>query len=155
MAKFCRNCGNELESDVKFCNHCGTPVDETVPTNNQSNGNYTKLQEKNIATNIILSIITCGIYGIIWFIQMNDDANLISDDNNKTSGGMALLLTIVTCGIYYIYWSYMMGQKLYNAGQKYNKNIADNSVVYLILSIFGLGIVSECLIQNDLNKFAD
>lgn len=42
---------------------------------------------------------------------------------------------------------------MYAAGLKYNKNIQDNSIVYLVLSIFGLGIVNYCLIQNDLNKF--
>ena len=48
-----------------------------------------------------------------------------------------------------------MGQKLYVAGKMYGLDIADNSVLYLILSIFGLGIVSECLIQNDLNRFSN
>ena len=47
-----------------------------------------------------------------------------------------------------------MGKKLYDAGVKNNVAISDNSVLYLILSLFGLGIVNYCLIQNDLNKFS-
>ena len=31
----------------------------------------------------------------------------------------------------------------------------DNSLIYLLLQIFGLGIVNYCLIQNDLNMIAD
>ena len=38
-----------------------------------------------------------------------------------------------------------------DAGSK-NIKIEDNAVLYLILQIFGLGIVNYCLIQNDLNK---
>ena len=78
---------------------------------------------------------------------------MISDDKGPT-GGMAFLFTILTCGIYGIYWNYKMGQRLYQAGHKYNKPIGDSSVIYLVLSIFQLSIVSYALIQSDLNKFA-
>ena len=54
------------------------------------------VKEKNIVTNIILSIVTCGIYGIVWFIQMTDDARDVSGDSTL-SGGKAFLLTLVTC----------------------------------------------------------
>ena len=37
------------------------------------------MKEKNIALCIILSIFTCGIYGIIWFISMTDDTVRLSD----------------------------------------------------------------------------
>lgn len=47
-----------------------------------------------------------------------------------------------------------MGKKLAEAGQRYGVAISDNSILYLVLGIFGLGIVSYALIQNDLNKFA-
>lgn len=33
-------------------------------------------------------------------------------------------------------------------------NASDNSVLYLILAVLGLGIVNYCLIQSDLNDFA-
>ena len=47
-----------------------------------------------------------------------------------------------------------MGKKVYEAGRKYGKDIADNSILYLALSLVGLSIVNYCLIQTDLNKFA-
>ena len=31
---------------------------------------------------------------------------------------------------------------------------SDNSILYLILGLVGLGIVSACMMQNDLNKLA-
>ena len=65
-----------------------------------------------------------------------------------------LLLTLVTCGIYGIYFSYQMGKYMVKAGENYNVKIEDNSILYLILTIFGFGIVSYCLVQNDLNTIA-
>ena len=85
---------------------------------------------------------------------MTDETNSLSDEQSS-SGAAALIFTLLTCGLYGIYWNYKMGQKLYVAGKMYGLDIADNSVLYLILSIFGLGIVSECLIQNDLNRFSN
>lgn len=112
------------------------------------------MTKKNIATQIILSIITCGIYGIVWFITLTDDAANASDDHSM-SGGVALLLTIVTCGLYGIYWAYKMGKIMMAAKEKAGLAANDNSVLYLILQIFGLGIVNYCLIQSDLNEIVD
>ena len=153
MTKFCPNCGNEIKEGNKFCAGCGMNFENNTTTNNTIQ-NYQKIANRDIVMAVILSIITCGIYGIYWFIVMTDDANVISDEQNA-SGGLAFLYTLLTCGIYGIYWNYKMGQKLFAAGQKYNKRVDDNSILYLILSIFGFAIINYCLMQNDLNKFSE
>lgn len=66
----------------------------------------------------------------------------------------AFLFTLVTCGIYTFYWNYKMGKELYEAKTKKGLQASDNSILYLILSIIGLGIVNYCLIQSDLNDLA-
>ena len=158
MSKFCSNCGKELAENSTFCPNCGTQIGGTNPNQNNSsntNVNAPVLEYRDIAIAIILSIVTCGIYGIFWIISLTNDANKVADRPTDTSGGMVILLTIITCGIYGIYWNYKMGQKIYEAGKKYNKNIQDNSLPYLILSLFKLDIVSIALMQSDLNKFAE
>ena len=112
------------------------------------------LKEKNIATCVILTIVTCGIYGIVWFISMTDDVAYASQDRSM-SGGTAFLYTILTCGIYSIYWSYKMGQLAYKAKNSRGMIGSDNSTLYLVLSILGLSIVSYCLIQSDINELAN
>ena len=111
------------------------------------------IKEKNIVLNVVLSLVTCGIYGIVWFITITDDVSIVNDDK-ELSGGKAFLFTIITCGIYSIYWSYKMGKEMYEARTKRDMHASDNSVLYLVLAIFGLGIVNYCLIQNDLNEIA-
>lgn len=113
------------------------------------------LKERSIVVSIILTIVTCGIYGIYWFIVMTDDAVKANDGKEyQTSGGVAFLLSIVTCGIYSLYWYYKMGKAISVAKADRNMPAGDNSVLYLVLGIFGFGIISYCLIQSDLNNIA-
>ena len=112
------------------------------------------LKKRDLVTTIILSFVTCGIYGIVWFIGLTDDASKLNNNPDFT-GGKAFLFSLLTCGIYSIYWNYKMGQELYQAAQKRNINSSDNSILYLILSLVGLGIVSYCLMQDEINKMID
>lgn len=105
---------------------------------------------RNIVLCIILSLVTCGIYGIYWFICIsNDMCELVSDDGYEVSGGMAFLLTLVTCGIYGFYWAYKMGCKMDRI-----KGDGTFSILFLLLQIFGLGIVNYCIMQSEINNFA-
>ena len=164
--KFCSNCGNQVPEGANVCPLCGTPLggqpnfqqqtQQAQPQPNYQAAARPVVQNKSIATCIILSIITCGIYGIIWFINMVDDVNRVcNDEKSNQSGGTVFLLTLITCGIYGIIWFYQAGGRMYNAGQKYGMPISDNGTLYLLLSIFGLGIVNYCLLQSDLNKFSN
>ena len=108
-------------------------------------------EERNIAVAIILTIVTCGIYGLYWFVVISDDVKEYSNDSEMMSGGVALLLTIVTCGIFGFYWAYKLGKNMFSAQQMNNLPATDNSVLYLLLELFGLGIVVWAIIQNDLN----
>jgi len=109
------------------------------------------MKERNIAGAIILSIVTCGIYCIYWFIVLNDEAKSYSEDDTMVSGGVAFLLTLVTCGIYGIYWAYRMGKAIAMAQSKNGLVVNDNSVAYLILEILGFSIIAYALMQNDIN----
>lgn len=112
------------------------------------------VKKRNIVLQIVLSLITCGIYSIYWFITLTDDAAKKAGDT-EFNGVKAFLFTLITCGIYGYYWYYKMGKTLKVAGDNNGVAVDDNSVLYLILGLFGLGIVNYCIMQNDLNKMAD
>lgn len=112
------------------------------------------MKERNIALCIIFSLITCGIYGLYWFVCLTNDSLYVSKEKGA-SGGLALVFCIITLGIYALYWSYKMGDRI-DIGKKMH-NISggsNNGILYLVLSIFGLGIIAWALMQNELNKFA-
>lgn len=53
MAKFCRECGKELEENSKFCNNCGTKIEEEKTEEaNTSNENTNESAASNTGTNV-------------------------------------------------------------------------------------------------------
>ncbi|MFC5468977.1 DUF4234 domain-containing protein [Cohnella suwonensis] len=106
-----------------------------------------------MALAIVLTIITCGIYGIYWFIVMTNDVGRLSGDSSFT-GGKHFLLTIVTCGIWSFIWAYQVGKQVAEAQRQRGLAVTDNSVLYLILNFIGLSIVTYALVQSDVNKMA-
>jgi len=109
---------------------------------------------RTIPLTIILMLVTCGIYNIYWFIVTTNEieANLREKDGSVNNGGMAFVFAIITCGIYYFYWHFKQGARMAQLGRENNVNITDNGVAYLILSIFGLGLIADILIQSDINR---
>lgn len=106
------------------------------------------IKRRSIVLSIILSLVTCGIYNIYWFIVLTNEINQASGRTNDTSGGLSYILIFVTCGIYGFIWAYKMGEKRDIVA---NENGSSN-VIYLILYFLGLSIVVNCLLQDTLNK---
>ena len=46
-------------------------------------------------------------------------------------------------------------KRLAEGSAAYGIQISNNGILYMLLSVFGLAIVSTCLMQNDLNTVAD
>lgn len=110
------------------------------------------IQPRNIATCIILSFVTCGIYGIYWFIKLTDEANALAEVEAPTSGGTSFLLNVITCRIYGFYWAYKQGEKLDVAKSAKGEPSSNSGVLYLILQFVALDIVGYALMQNEINK---
>lgn len=112
------------------------------------------VQQKNIALYIILSFITCGIFGLYWLYTLTEDLKAISGDVNATSGGMVILLSIVTCNIYQLYWLFKQGDTIDKVKSSRGMPSSNSGILYLLLSFFGLSIVSYALMQNEINNLA-
>ena len=174
--KICGHCGQGNDDSSKFCMHCGAPLRiqggsrqgqnadsrgtagfGRQQSRSYENGRYSAPQEEVIYTDVtprsipvavILSIVTCGIYALYWIYRLNDEVNELARDETAPGGGLVILLFIVTCGIYGLYWFYKMGEKCDYIAQ----TNTSNNIVYLLLSIFGLGIVALALIQDTINR---
>lgn len=123
---FCSNCGANNSDNQKFCSQCGAQLSGQQQFNQQQaysqgmpNAYQTPfaqpmfvggIQERNIVTAILLSVITGGIYGLYWLYCLTEDTNKLSGDPNATGGGMVILLSLITCGIYSWYWMYKRGE---------------------------------------------
>jgi hypothetical protein len=86
---------------------------------------------------------------------INNDTNYLTSAR-RSSGGVVVLLSIITCGIYGIYWNYTNAKLLYDYQVQNGAQYAtDQSIITLILSLFGLGLVSSAIMQDTLNKIIE
>lgn len=111
------------------------------------------LQERNIVLAVVFSIITIGIYYIYW---MNRTANTIKIIDGDYSGAALETVFFFLIPFYRLYWVYTRSKKLSEtANQKWHYHrIQDESVPYLIVSIFVTDLVVIAIMQNDLNRFS-
>ena len=109
--------------------------------------------KKNVAICVILTIITCGLYSLYWVSTLQDSITIITEDNDSPKGSTVVLLSIITCGIYGLYWSYMSGKRIDNKRIEEGYSSSELGILYLLLSLFGLSIVTLALMQNEINKF--
>ena len=110
------------------------------------------MQQRNIAICIILTIVTCGIYGLIWMASLNDELCAVSGQPGGTSGGMVVLFSIITCGIYAIYWAYKMGEAVEMIHAQRGIPGSSAPILYLVLMLLGVGVIAYALMQNELNQ---
>lgn len=67
-----------------------------------------------------------------------------------SSGGLTFLFMFLTGGIYTFYWWYILGKEIRKVGGR-----EDRSALYLVLALFGLGIVSFAVAQSDINDILE
>lgn len=83
MAKFCTNCGNELEGNKKFCSNCGNQVGETKTSQTTVNN-----------ANERRSRMAAGLLGI--FLGGLGVHNFYLGYTGKAVG--QLLISVLSCG---------------------------------------------------------
>ncbi|MBO7214510.1 MAG: DUF4234 domain-containing protein [Clostridia bacterium] len=106
------------------------------------------VKKRNVIWSIVLTFITFGVYGLVWFIGLTTDSNKIS--KYKTANGFkAVIFILFSGGLYTVYWCYMMGKKI----EAYDRS--SNPFVHLLFCCLGLGIFSFIVAQIAINRFAD
>lgn len=107
-----------------------------------------QIQNRNIVLYLILTIVTCGIFGIIWAIYLARDAVHVKDEKDDALLEIILMILLPFVGFFLAEKKFAEGCAA--KGIPHN----DNSIIYLVLGIFGFGIVNYIMMQNDLNKLA-
>ena len=108
-----------------------------------------KIERREIVTCVLLSIVTCGIYGIYWNVKLGKDAVHVKDINDDGLLEVLLMIFFPFVGFY------LAEKKLADGCREKGIPHDDNSIIYLVIGLFGFGFVDSILMQNDLNKIAD
>ncbi|MBR5514661.1 MAG: DUF4234 domain-containing protein [Clostridia bacterium] len=106
------------------------------------------IKERNPIVCILLSLVTCGIYGFYWVFCMAREAVSIKDPNDAGTLEALLCIFFAPAGFFLAEKKFAEGCAAKGVEHK------DNSVLYLILCLVCLAIVPYYMMQTELNKFA-
>ena len=146
------SCGSESAQEPTETKTEADKMDHSAPTASPTCVSPELLIKKSIPTAIILSLITCGIYGLVWIYSIMKKIRLLNKDSSGIAGEFLCFLFVT---FYAFYWYYTRGARLAEGAGKHGVTLTNNGIMYLLLSVFGLSIISTCLMQNDLNTVAD
>ncbi len=131
------------------------------------------VRNKNIALCIILSLFSCGIYGVFWYVALTDDVNEVTGEDGP-SGWLCVLFSILTCGIYDFFWAHQQGEKLDRSRTASGASFGNLGMLYMglklgayvavLFGIFASGgvlsglvgninVIIMALMQDEVNKY--
>ncbi len=107
----------------------------------------------DVAMCIIFSIITCGIYALVWAHHRFRIVNawLGREEYNfwKWFG-----LSIITCGIYNLYIEYKFAGSIQEIQRNNGFALSENlPMMAILLGLFGLSIVTHSIEQAEINRW--
>ena len=107
---------------------------------------------RSIVTGILITLITCGIYGLYWQFKQMATLNAWLG-RNEYSFWLWFFLCILTCGIFGLYYEYKMAcginEVQTNKGMYVDQNLP---ILCIVLALFGVGIASLAIQQYQINK---
>lgn len=121
------------------------------------------IKHRDFITMVLLSIITCGIYGIIFWYNYSDDMNKVCYGDGKETKNflIVILLSIITCGIYGWIWSYGVGNRLCENAPRYGLRFNEDGTTVLLWMLLGsllcgLGtLYAQYILVKNMNAIAD
>ena len=98
------------------------------------------MQKRSPVMVVILSVITCGIYGLWWYVTTKGEMN--------AKGAQIPTAWMIIVPILNLYWEWKFGEGVEKVT---NKGMGAGTAFLLLLF---LGIIGAAIIQSELNKVA-
>lgn len=115
------------------------------------------IKERGMITYILLSVLTLGIYHIVFWTKLSKDVNALCEgDGKKTMKYVfCFLLNIVTVGIFGFIWKYKLAKRLQENAARYDLKFSESGALVVVLAIvFAFFPVSQCVLVKNFNKMA-
>lgn len=115
------------------------------------------VKERSLFSYYFFSIITLGIYTIVFWHKLAKDVNkLCEGDGKKTMKYVpAWFLSIPTLSIFGLVWKYKLTERLNDNAERYNLKFSESGALTIVysLTIIGLPVAHFLMIKN-FNKMA-
>lgn len=104
------------------------------------------MKHRSIILMIVLTIVTLGIYAIVWSCLFQSE---LKKATGLGFGGVGhFFMCIFTFGIYFLIWNYKVGGRLNKLG------LDNNGLIYLILCLIGFSWLNMFFMQSQANKLS-
>ena len=109
------------------------------------------MKKQSIALDLILSIITLGLYNFFWvqIRQILDTNELLQEE--RFSYLQVLIFTILTLGLYFCYHEYLLTKTLHFKISK--QRYVGREIACLLGSFLGLSFIVDAYQQQLLNEY--
>ena len=94
--------------------------------------------DRNLGIVILLSIVTLGIYGIVFYYQIGDEINLTASraDGKQTMNYVGcIFLSLVTLGIYGLVWMHKMSERVGDEAARRNTGVQFSAADFWLWSV--------------------
>ena len=111
-----------------------------------------KISKRNIALSIVLTIITGGVYAYYWQYKLIENTRVVQGTRGSCVGEFLCFMFVP---FYALYWWFTRGNSVEQILSKQGYHTSGSGILYLILSFFGLQMVSMAIAQYDFNGLPD
>ena len=157
VVRKCPFCAEEIVAQAKACRFCGSAIPGAAPAPARPAAARGPIgEERGVGLAIVLTVLTCGIYGLVWLYKMGDELNA-HEGKGRISPGVDVLLSLVTCGLWYIFLMYKYPSVLHDLSVEEGGPVSDVSVICLVLALLGGiipfgGLIAAAILQSEINK---
>ena len=122
-----------------------------------------RIPKKSAFKFFLLSIITLGIYAIVFWHKLGKNVNTLCEGDGKRTMkyGFAFFLSVITVGIYGIIWKVKLAERLKVNAERYELMIPEGGTEVALFSTLGIialgaGIpISSFIIIKNYNMIAE
>ena len=116
-----------------------------------------RIPKKSAFAFFALSIITFGIYAVVFWHKLGKNVNTLCEGDGKRTMkyGLAFFLSVITCGIFGIIWKIKLAERLKVNAERYELMIPEGGLeiglfhtLGMILVGAGIGIANGLIIKN-------
>lgn len=104
---------------------------------------------RNIAVDLVLTLITCGLFNL-WVQHKQMLALNLMLNEERYNFWMWLLLSIVTLGLYHIYHEFRKSEDL---ARIFRQPPTQDGILTVVLVVFVLGWVADAIQQSKINTY--
>lgn len=112
-----------------------------------------RITKVNIVCAVLLTFFSFGFFPIYWIYLIVKNSHLLQNKSTfQKKSCICEVLCLLFVPFYSWYWWYKNGEKNKKAFTEQGYHSSSSGVLFLVLAIFGFGIINEIIIQNDFNQ---